>query len=70
MSKAHLGNTFDIHGGGDLVFPHHENEVAQSVCANDCSYAKTWMHTGMITVEGVKISKSLGNFTLLHEAIT
>lgn len=64
MSTELLGKSFDIHGGGsDLMFPHHENEVAQSRCANpDDGFAKTWMHNGMINVEGRKMSKSLGNF--------
>lgn len=68
MSKKHLGSNFDIHGGGgDLKFPHHENEVAQSVSANDTAYANVWMHTGMITVDGVKMSKSLGNFITVED---
>ena len=62
MSAAHLGKSFDIHGGGrDLVFPHHENEIAQSVCANASPYASIWMHSGLVTVEGRKMSKSLHN---------
>ncbi len=64
MAKEHLGETFQIHGGGvDLVFPHHENERAQSCCANGTSeMAEIWMHNGFLTVEGEKMSKSLGNF--------
>ncbi|MEM7268152.1 MAG: cysteine--tRNA ligase [Pseudomonadota bacterium] len=64
MSSELLGDEFDIHGGGmDLQFPHHENEVAQSRCANpDCGFARVWMHNAMINVEGKKMSKSLGNF--------
>lgn len=64
MSAKHLGNSFDIHGGGnDLIFPHHENECAQSCCAHPSdSYAKYWLHAGMLMVDGVKMSKSLGNF--------
>ncbi len=67
MSKAHLGEVFDIHGGGlDLIFPHHENEIAQSRCANGTHgtdlMAKYWMHNGFLQVEGQKMSKSLGNF--------
>ncbi|MEM6742420.1 MAG: cysteine--tRNA ligase [Pseudomonadota bacterium] len=64
MSEALLGPDFDIHGGGsDLLFPHHENEVAQSHCANpDASFARWWLHNGMIRVDGRKMSKSLGNF--------
>ena len=62
MAAAHLGKSFDIHGGGrDLVFPHHENEIAQSVCANDSPYASLWMHSGLVTVAGRKMSKSLHN---------
>ena len=62
MSAEHLGKSFDIHGGGrDLVFPHHENEIAQSVCANASPYASIWMHSGLVTVEGRKMSKSLHN---------
>ncbi|MDR1694468.1 MAG: cysteine--tRNA ligase [Lactobacillaceae bacterium] len=64
MSSKYLGNSFDIHGGGnDLIFPHHENECAQSMCAHpDDSYAKYWVHAGMLMVNGEKMSKSLGNF--------
>ncbi len=64
MSYELLGDTFDIHGGGnDLMFPHHENEIAQSCCANgDDSFAKVWLHNEMLQVEGKKMSKSLGNF--------
>jgi cysteinyl-tRNA synthetase len=62
MSKMHLGSSFDIHGGGrDLVFPHHENEIAQSEAANDAPYASVWMHSGLLTIEHQKMSKSLGN---------
>ncbi len=64
MSRAHLGDKFDIHGGGvDLVFPHHENEIAQSKCAlGDDAFATYWMHNGYLMSEGEKMSKSLGNF--------
>ncbi len=64
MIKKHLGETIDIHGGGrDLIFPHHENEVAQSCCANDSDeYVRYWMHNGYINIGGEKMSKSLGNF--------
>jgi cysteinyl-tRNA synthetase len=64
MSWKYLGETFDIHGGGsDLIFPHHENEMAQSLCAFPGSrFARTWMHNGMLQVNGEKMSKSLGNF--------
>ena len=75
MAEKHLGLPFDIHGGGaDLKFPHHENEIAQSCCANDCSdkpdsFAKYWAHNGFVTVEGEKMSKSLGNFLLVHDLV-
>jgi cysteinyl-tRNA synthetase len=63
MAWKHLGETFDIHGGGiDLVFPHHENEIAQSRCAFTRRMANYWMHNGFLQVEGEKMSKSLGNF--------
>tara|TARA_R110002096_G_scaffold16898_1_gene57565 strand:+ start:6761 stop:8233 length:1473 start_codon:yes stop_codon:yes gene_type:complete len=63
MAKATLGDTIDIHGGGlDLVFPHHENEVAQSVCGNKADYARVWMHHGLLTMaSGQKMGKSFGN---------
>jgi cysteinyl-tRNA synthetase len=71
MSRKYLGNTFDIHGGGhDLIFPHHENEIAQSCCANKTErYANYWMHNGHLMVEGEKMSKSLGNFFTVHELL-
>jgi cysteinyl-tRNA synthetase len=75
MAEKHLGLPFDIHGGGaDLKFPHHENEIAQSCCAhgtedNPASFAKYWLHNGFLTVEGEKMSKSLGNFLLAHDLI-
>jgi cysteinyl-tRNA synthetase len=71
MSAAHLGEVFDIHGGGvDLVFPHHENEIAQSVCAHGTEeMAQVWMHNGYLQVEGEKMSKSLGNFVTVHELL-
>ncbi len=70
MSKEHLGVTFDIHGGGqDLVFPHHENEIAQSVCANGAPFARYWMHNGYLMVEGEKMSKSLGNFFTVRDLL-
>jgi len=57
-----LGENFDIHGGGrDLIFPHHENEIAQSEACTESPFAKIWMHVGMVTIEGEKMSKSLGN---------
>jgi len=66
-----LGQTFDIHGGGiDLVFPHHQNEIAQSTCAHDgAAFANYWMHNGHVTVGGEKMSKSLGNFLTVHELL-
>ncbi|MCW9027722.1 MAG: cysteine--tRNA ligase [Kangiella sp.] len=70
MSKKCLGETFDIHGGGsDLQFPHHENEIAQSECANDCTFANTWIHTGMVQVDKEKMSKSLGNFFTIRDVL-
>jgi len=71
MSWKHLGETFDIHGGGiDLVFPHHENEIAQSRCAfHSPVMANYWMHNGFLQVEGEKMSKSLGNFLTIHQLL-
>ncbi len=71
MSWKHLGETFDIHGGGiDLVFPHHENEIAQSRCSfHTPIMAKTWMHNGFLQVEGEKMSKSLGNFITIRQLL-
>jgi cysteinyl-tRNA synthetase len=70
MSMKYLGETFDIHGGGkDLVFPHHENEIAQSGGATGKSFAKYWLHNEWLTVNGKKMSKSLGNFVTTHDAI-
>ena len=71
MTAAHLGETIDIHAGGnDLMFPHHENEVAQSTCAHGGKvFARYWVHNGMLTVEGRKMSKSLGNTMQLHELL-
>jgi cysteinyl-tRNA synthetase len=71
MSTKYLGEKFDIHGGGmDLRFPHHESEIAQSVAANGESPAKYWMHNNMITIDGQKMGKSLGNFITLSEFFT
>ena len=68
MNKRYLGDSIDIHcGGKDLVFPHHENEIAQSESANDAPFAKYWMHNGYINVDNVKMSKSLGNFKTVRE---
>ncbi|THF52462.1 cysteine--tRNA ligase [Allorhizobium terrae] len=71
MSKRYLGEVFDIHGGGlDLIFPHHENEIAQSCCANDTHVmANVWMHNGFVQVEGKKMSKSDGNFVTINELL-
>jgi len=71
MSEQHLGETIDIHGGGqDLVFPHHENEIAQSVCAHGGqTFARYWMHNGFVTVNKRKMSKSLGNTLVIHELL-
>ena len=70
MSSKLLGDVFDIHGGGqDLIFPHHENEIAQSRCSSHQEYARYWMHNGYINVNGEKMSKSLGNFFLLREVL-
>jgi cysteinyl-tRNA synthetase len=75
MSENTLGETFDIHGGGlDLIFPHHENEIAQSVCAHDGrgpeDFARYWLHNGMLTVGGAKMAKSEGNFVTVRAALT
>lgn len=69
MSMRYLGESFDLHGGGlDLVFPHHENEIAQSECATGKTFARHWMHNGFVQVNKEKMSKSLGNFFRLREA--
>ena len=72
MSQKYLGVTFDIHGGGqDLVFPHHENEIAQSICGHEGHpFVKTWMHNGYLMVEGEKMSKSLGNFYTIRDLLS
>ncbi len=71
MAASHLGETIDIHGGGqDLIFPHHENEIAQSRCAHDgAEFARYWLHNGYITIEGDKMSKSEGNFFTLRDLL-
>lgn len=70
MSTCCLGDSFDIHGGGpDLVFPHHENEIAQSEAATGQTYANTWMHAGAVRVDGEKMSKSLGNFFTIRDVL-
>ena len=71
MSSTYLGQPFDIHGGGaDLIFPHHENEIAQSEGAKGCALARYWLHNGMVTVEQEKMSKSLGNFLTIEAALS
>ncbi len=71
MIQKQLGKTIDIHcGGGDLVFPHHENEIAQSECAHDRPLSTYWMHNGMVNIDGEKMSKSLGNFTTIRKLLT
>ena len=68
MSEKYLGKEFDIHGGGmDLLFPHHECEIAQNTASRGCSGVRYWMHNNMITIEGKKMGKSLGNFITLPE---
>ncbi|ADN76803.1 cysteinyl-tRNA synthetase [Ferrimonas balearica DSM 9799] len=70
MNGKHLGKVFDIHGGGsDLMFPHHENEVAQSCCAHDTNYVNYWVHSGMVQVNKEKMSKSLNNFFTIREVL-
>jgi len=71
MAATHLGPEFDIHGGGsDLIFPHHENEIAQSTCAHGTEHmARYWLHNGMLTVDGLKMSKSAGNFITVRELL-
>ena len=68
MARRHLGDTIDLHCGGvDLVFPHHENEIAQSECANGCTFARYWMHNGFLNVDNHKMSKSLNNFFTVRD---
>jgi len=68
MSIRYLGETFDLHGGGkDLIFPHHENEIAQSSAVTGKAFAKYWLHNGMVTVDEEKMSKSLGNFFTIKD---
>ena len=70
MSRRYLGDSFDIHGGGlDLIFPHHENEMAQSKCACGGTFARYWMHNGYININGEKMSKSSGSFVLLRDIL-
>ncbi len=68
MARRYLGKTIDIHcGGQDLIFPHHENEIAQSECCNGVPFARYWMHNGYINVDNKKMSKSLGNFFTVRD---
>lgn len=68
MSRHYIGDTIDIHGGGsDLIFPHHENEIAQSECATGSPLANIWMHNGMLNVDNKKMSKSAGNFFMVRD---
>ena len=68
MSKKYLGDQIDIHAGGeDLIFPHHENEIAQSEAANEKPFATYWMHNGFLNIDNKKMSKSLGNFFTVRE---
>ncbi|SFE56799.1 cysteine--tRNA ligase [Paracidovorax wautersii] len=70
MIGQHLGTTIDIHGGGqDLIFPHHENEIAQGTCAHGALYCRTWVHNSFVTVDGQKMSKSLGNVLLVRDLL-
>ncbi|MBS3896652.1 cysteine--tRNA ligase [Silanimonas sp.] len=70
MCQAHFGDTIDIHAGGvDLQFPHHENEIAQSQCASGTTFARWWLHNGMLTFDGSKMSKSVGNIRTVHELL-
>jgi len=71
MSRKYLGDTFDFHGGGkDLIFPHHENELAQSIGASGESFARYWLHHGFVTIKDEKMSKSLGNFLTIREVLS
>ena len=70
MSMKFLGETFDFHGGGkDLIFPHHENEIAQSEAANGCQFVRYWLHNGFVNINAEKMSKSLGNFFTIREVL-
>ncbi|MFB0949913.1 MAG: cysteine--tRNA ligase, partial [Halioglobus sp.] len=70
MIREHLGDTIDIHGGGrDLIFPHHENEIAQSRCAHGGDYVRYWMHNAYLDIDGEKMSKSLGNFRTVRDLL-
>ena len=68
MAKKYLGEEIDIHAGGeDLIFPHHENEIAQSECCNGKIFARYWLHNGFLNIDNKKMSKSLGNFFTVRE---
>ncbi|WP_417025373.1 cysteine--tRNA ligase [Candidatus Allofournierella excrementavium] len=68
MARKHLGKTIDLHcGGQDLIFPHHENEIAQSECANGCTFSRYWMHNGFLNIDNHKMSKSANNFFTVRE---
>ena len=68
MARKHLGKTIDLHAGGqDLIFPHHENEIAQSECANGCTFSRYWMHNGFLNINNEKMSKSANNFFTVRE---
>ncbi len=70
MIKQYLGDTIDIHGGGqDLIFPHHENEIAQSEAANGCTFCNYWVHNAFVNIDGEKMSKSLGNFFTIRDIL-
>jgi len=70
MSQKYLGETFDIHGGGrDLIFPHHENEIAQSEAATEKPFARFWVHNGFVNINREKMSKSLGNILTIKEIL-
>ncbi|RZM67832.1 cysteine--tRNA ligase, partial [Klebsiella pneumoniae] len=70
LAKKYLGDTIDIHAGGqDLVFPHHEDEIAQSEAATGKTFANYWMHNAFLNIDGEKMSKSLGNFITLHDVL-
>lgn len=70
MNRKYLGKTIDIHAGGaDLIFPHHENEIAQSECANGCKFVNYWLHNGFVTINKEKMSKSLGNFLTIDDLL-
>jgi cysteinyl-tRNA synthetase len=71
MNLSHLGEQIDIHGGGnDLIFPHHENEIAQTECLTGKPFARYWMHNGMLQMQGEKMSKSIGNLVTIDEFLT